>query len=133
MCVGGGTRRCKDWRQGERTRHRLADRLRIKELERELNRKEKLVAFGAPMNNLSASDLATDGIVFQLGVAPNRIDILNSIDGVAFRNEWAARVEARYGSLPVHVIGLYHLIQNKEATGRRQDLIDAAMLRRHKT
>lgn len=35
-----------------------------------------LSAFGAPMSNLSVTELATTGMVVQLGVAPNRIDIV---------------------------------------------------------
>src|SRR5687767_6219961 len=58
---------------------------------------EALRAFGAPLTSLSVSDLATPGIVFQIGVAPIRIDILTAIDGVTFEEAWPARVTSRYG------------------------------------
>ena len=51
-----------------------------------------LEAFGAPLDTLRTDDLATDGIVFQIGIPPNRIDILTSIDGVQFDEAWAARL-----------------------------------------
>lgn len=35
-----------------------------------------LVAFGAPLAGLTEQDLTTPGTIFQMGVAPNRVDIL---------------------------------------------------------
>src|SRR3954468_9266451 len=43
-----------------------------------------LQAFGAPLGDLTRGDLAKPGTVFQVGIAPNRIDIINQIDGVSF-------------------------------------------------
>jgi len=65
---------------------------------------------------------------FQIGVAPNRIDILTAIDGVTFADAWPDRQETRYSDQVVPVIGLLHLLQNKRATGRSQDLLDAEEL-----
>ena len=41
-----------------------------------------LVAFGAPLHQVTRADLATDDLVFQIGVVPNRIDLRTSIGGV---------------------------------------------------
>src|SRR5256885_2485294 len=38
-----------------------------------------LLKFGVPLFDLKKEDLATAGIVFQIGIAPRRIDILTSI------------------------------------------------------
>jgi hypothetical protein len=89
-----------------------------------------LASFGAPLAELTVGDLATPGVVFQLGVAPSRIDVLTSIDGVDFDAAWAARVATRYGDQDIHVIGLADLVQNKRASGRSQDLLDADVLER---
>lgn len=89
---------------------------------------EALRAFGAPLQNLSVEDLATPAIVFQIGVEPIRIDILTSIDGVTFAEAWPARVAARYGDQPIHVLGRGDLLRNKLAAGRRQDLADVEAL-----
>jgi hypothetical protein len=43
-----------------------------------------LGAFGAPLHDLSIDDLARPGLIFQIGVAPIRIDVITAIDGVAF-------------------------------------------------
>lgn len=91
-----------------------------------------LLAFGAPMSNISHSDFAQPGMVVQLGVAPNRIDIVTSIDGVAFDEAWSRRADSRHGDVPIHVIGREDFIKNKLAAGRPQDLIDVERLtRRH--
>lgn len=87
-----------------------------------------LSAFGAPMSGVSQEDLATPGMVVQVGVPPNRIDIVTSIDGVGFPEAWAERVAAVYGDVPIHVIGRSDLIRNKRACGRPQDLVDADRL-----
>jgi hypothetical protein len=88
-----------------------------------------LEAFGAPMGALGREDLTAPGIVFQMGLPPNRVDILTGIDGVTFDDAWGSRVESRYGDQPVHIIGREDLIRNKLATGRAQDALDAETLR----
>jgi len=84
--------------------------------------------FGAPVRDLSATDLATPGTVFQIGVPPRRIDLMTSIDGVEFDAAWTGRHQARVGDLDVPVIGRSDLVRNKRATGRPQDLADVAAL-----
>ncbi|PYT07347.1 MAG: hypothetical protein DMF49_08410 [Acidobacteria bacterium] len=81
--------------------------------------------FGAPLGDLTRSDLTAQGTVFQIGVAPNRIDLLTSIDAVAFDEAWTSRITVRIEGLDVPVIGREHLLRNKRATGRPRDLADA--------
>ena len=88
-----------------------------------------LESFGAPLGSLRVEDLSTEGIVFQIGIPPNRIDILTSIDGVRFDDAWTARVDTTYGEQPIHVIGREELRRNKLATARPQDLLDAELLK----
>ena len=91
-----------------------------------------LAAFGAPLADLSPANLATPEVVFQMGVAPRRIDILTSITGVTFAEAWPDRSEAAYGDARFPVIGLEALIRNKRALGRPKDLLDLEMLQRHR-
>jgi hypothetical protein len=84
--------------------------------------------FGAPLGDLSVADLATSGIVFQIGIAPNRIDVVTGIDGVEFGEAWPERAVTTYGDVDVTVIGKRHLVLNKRATGRPQDAVDADTL-----
>ena len=87
-----------------------------------------LVAFGAPTSKLSVADFSTPDIVYQIGVAPRRIDILTSISGVEFALAWQNRNSVELDGLTVPVIGRDDLLTNKRASGRRQDLADAETL-----
>jgi hypothetical protein len=89
-----------------------------------------LVVFGAPLSDLSTADLARPGLIFQMGMPPNRVDILTSIDGVSFAPAWNGRVQTTYGDQAVPVIGLADLIRNKETSGRPQDMLDVQHLRK---
>lgn len=89
---------------------------------------EALKEFGAPLGDLTAIDLSTPGIVFQIGVSPVRIDVLTAIDGVAFSEAWSARLQTKFMDQAVPVLSKAHLIRNKRATGRRQDLADIEWL-----
>ncbi len=89
---------------------------------------DALVRFGAPLAGVRPEDLASPGIVLQIGVAPGRIDLLTSIDGVAFEDAWSDRVELIVEGLRVPVLGRAHLVTNKRAAGRPKDLADLALL-----
>lgn len=84
--------------------------------------------FGAPLDDLSVADLSSPDIVFQMGVAPLRIDILTSVSGITFEDAWHERVSSRYGDQPIHVLSRDCLIKNKLAAGRLQDLADVEQL-----
>lgn len=62
-----------------------------------------LERFGAPRRNLTPNDLHTPDVVLQIGVAPNRIDILTSISGVTFEEGWSHRKQVTLQGLPVSV------------------------------
>lgn len=87
-----------------------------------------LVSFGAPLHDLTENDLCTPGVVFQIGVAPVRIDVLTSIDGVQFGDAWKRRVEGRLSGERAFVLSRADLIANKRSTGRLQDLADIEWL-----
>ena len=89
-----------------------------------------LQRFRAPLSDLTIDDLKTPNLVFQIGVAPRRIDILTSIDGVEFDEAWPQRKTIEIEGLSFASIGRTHLIQNKRAVGRPQDLADVARLER---
>jgi hypothetical protein len=87
-----------------------------------------LAEFGAPMSSLSAHDLSTPGMVFQIGLPPYRIDLLTAIDGVNFAQAFENRVRIAVESIEVPVIGRKDLLANKRATGRPKDRLDADWL-----
>ena len=90
-----------------------------------------LEAFGAPLHDLTQGDLSRAGVVFQIGVAPVRIDVLTGIDGVAFDEAWLERITTRYAGQAVSVLSARQLIANKRAVGRAQDMADVEWLERN--
>lgn len=87
-----------------------------------------LAEFGAPLHDLAAEDLATPGTVFQIGVPPVRIDVITEIDGVRFDSAWPDRMEVALEGATIPVLSRHHLIANKKASGRLQDLADVERL-----
>jgi hypothetical protein len=87
--------------------------------------------FGGADLGYSEEDLLEPESILQLGVAPVRIDLISTIPGLAsFEEAWNGRVQAAFGDVPAHYIGLQHLMLAKEAAGRAQDKADLRSLRR---
>jgi len=84
--------------------------------------------FGAPLADLTVEDLTRPGTVFQVGVAPRRIDILTAIDGVEFGPAWGNRQVVSLAGIEVPVLSREDLVRNKKTTGRLRDLADLASL-----
>ncbi len=89
---------------------------------------QALVQFGAPLTHVTEADFARPGIVFQMGLAPTRIDILTDLTGLTFEDAWPSRVRAPFGPIDVDVVGREAFIRNKRATGRARDLGDIESL-----
>jgi len=87
-----------------------------------------LASFGFDSLGLKAADFVDSYRVIQLGMPPNRIDLLTSITGVPFDEAWAGRVEEELSGILVKFIGRQALIQNKKSTGRSQDHADLEVL-----
>lgn len=83
-----------------------------------------LRAFGFDVPELSEQTFLAPERIVRMGVAPLRIELLTSIDGVDFSGcaERAMRVDVDGESIPV--IGLDDLKVNKRASGRSKDLAD---------
>ena len=89
-----------------------------------------LADFGANLAEVTVADFARPATIFQIGVAPLRIDVLCDIDGVTFDQAWATSESALVDDkIPVRYISSDHLILNKLAAGRPQDLVDVEKLR----
>ncbi len=84
--------------------------------------------FGAPLHDLSKQDLEQDGTVFQIGVAPRRIDIITSASGIRFEETFARSLRVDIDGLELHIPSIDDLISNKRATGRTKDLADVEAL-----
>lgn len=87
-----------------------------------------LERFGAPRSRLTQETFTEPDVVYQIGLPPNRIDLLTGIDGVEFTEAWTDRIETTIDGVTVSLISRKHLLANKRATGRPQDLADVARL-----
>ena len=87
-----------------------------------------LAEFGAPVKDLSVDDLQKEGLIFQIGVAPCRIDILTSIDGIKFEDAYLRSELVNIEGISINVLSVPDLIINKRATGRTKDVADAELL-----
>ena len=84
--------------------------------------------FGAPLHNLTKADLEKNGTVFQIGLAPRRIDIITAASGLRFDEAFSHATAVNIEGLEVHIPSVADLIVNKRASGRTKDLADAEAL-----
>jgi len=87
-----------------------------------------LRSFGAPLHNLTMEDLQKDGTVFQIGVAPRRIDIITAVSGLQFEETYQSSLAVNLDGIEVHIPSIEDLIHNKRTTGRTRDLADVEAL-----
>jgi len=84
-----------------------------------------LKKFGAPLEHDGITpETFEKQVVYQIGIAPVRIDILTEITGVEFPDAWRKRVASTFFGVPVNFISLDDLVTNKQALGRSSDLKD---------
>jgi hypothetical protein len=79
--------------------------------------------FGFGDIGLSKEDFMRKDQLIQLGVAPNRIDMM-TLSGVSFDEAWSSREFGELGGITLPFISREMLKRNKAATGRSQDLAD---------
>ena len=73
---------------------------------------------------------ATSGVVFQIGIAPARIDILTALTGLEFDEAWPTRVMFEVEGRMLPFLSREALIRNKAALARPRDLADIDDLQR---
>jgi len=89
---------------------------------------EVIEAFGFGRSGIKRDDFLQVDHVIQLGRAPNRIDILTGISGVAFDEAWESREHGSVSDAAVFVISRDLLIKNKRAANRDKDQADIKLL-----
>ena len=90
--------------------------------------REVLVDFGFSESDLPDDLFQEEGNIIKFGVEPVRIDLLNQIDGVSFKEADAGSVLGQFGDAKARFIGRAELIANKRSSGRPQDVVDADRL-----
>ena len=89
---------------------------------------KSLAEFGAPLEEVNEQTFCELGIMFQIGVAPRRIDIITRIDGVEFEKAFLQKYQIQINDIDVPFISKDNLIKNKLSTGRDKDKLDADYL-----
>lgn len=87
-----------------------------------------LARFGAPLDQIQIDEFSNEGIIFQIGVIPRRIDIITKIDGVTYEEADEDKIIVEIEGLKIPVISLEKFIRNKMATGREKDELDIKTL-----
>ena len=87
-----------------------------------------LIDFGAPLKGVAVEDFTDKKMIYQIGVAPIRIDILMGAAGIKFENAWKNRKRTRYGGVPINILGIKELIYSKKKIKREQDVLDVKKL-----
>ena len=87
-----------------------------------------LSKFGAPMEQVNEKTFAEKDVIFQIGIAPRRIDIITKISGVDFEKAYSRKEEFIIDGINIPFISKQDLITNKQATGRDKDSIDVKNL-----
>jgi hypothetical protein len=84
--------------------------------------------FGFNLPRVQPALFLKKGKILRLGVEPMRLEILNKIDGVAFKECFKSRRVAKLGDLKINFIALPQLLKNKRASARQKDLADVEAL-----
>ena len=84
---------------------------------------------------LNNPDVLLDpGVILQFGVPPNRIDLINKIENVSFKEAWKGKIIEELiikgQTIKVYFLGLDELIKNKEALERSKDREDLKYLKK---
>lgn len=91
-----------------------------------------LTEFGAPLKQVTVSDFQDENNVFQIGIEPNRVDILMGVENLTFNNAWESGKIFEFESVQAKVLNIDDLIKSKTNTGRIQDQLDIEKLEKAK-
>ncbi len=90
---------------------------------------KSLSEFGAPLRNIKVNDFTNKKMIYQIGVAPVRIDIIIGTTGMKFDSAWEKRKKSFYDKVSVNIISRKDLIKIKTKLKRKQDILDIEKLR----
>jgi hypothetical protein len=87
-----------------------------------------LAEFGAPVSELTVANLQDPELVYQVGIEPNRFDILMAVAGLTFEEAWTNRVSTTYADQTIGILCLDDILRAKTTSARPQDIFDATRL-----
>ena len=96
--------------------------------ENAINIFKALDEFGVPFK-INPDDFLAPNSVLQIGIEPNRIDILTDVDGLRFEDAWKNRQLVKFDNLEAYSLEIHDIIKNKEASNRPKDRLDLVQLK----
>jgi hypothetical protein len=87
-----------------------------------------LIEFGAPLEGVTQEDFFDEELIYQIGVAPNRVDVMMHIPGLEFPKAWARKATSTYGGEAINILHIDDLIHAKKTTDREEDRMDVKRL-----
>jgi len=84
--------------------------------------------FGVPFS-IDPDDFLAPNSVLQIGIEPNRIDILTDIDGLTFQEAWRNRQLVKFDDIETYSLEIHDIIKNKTASNRPKDKLDLVQLK----
>jgi hypothetical protein len=84
--------------------------------------------FGIPFK-IDPDDFLAPNSVLQIGIEPNRIDILTDVDGLEFEDAWKNKQIAEFDELQTYTLEIHDIIKNKQASNRAKDKLDLVQLK----
>lgn len=88
-----------------------------------------LAEFGAPLRGITYKDFINKKLVYQIGIAPIRVDIIMGIGNLKFEVAYRNGISAKFDNIKVKIMGLKDLIKSKEKVRREIDVADLKALR----
>lgn len=88
-----------------------------------------LKKFGAPLENITLNDFTNENLMYQIGVAPVRVDIIMGLKGLNFEKAWENRTKTKLEGIKVNIVGLEELIKSKKKAKRAMNGRDLDSLR----
>jgi hypothetical protein len=86
--------------------------------------------FGFASMKLTKDDFLKKDFVTQLGFEPERINIINDVDGLDYEKAWQNRRMVKYEGVEIPFIGYNELLKIKTIAGRPQDIADIDKLKK---
>ena len=83
--------------------------------------------FGVPFK-IDPDDFLAPNSVLQIGIDPNRIDILTDVDGLTFQEAWKNRLSVKFDNIEAYSLEINDIIKNKTASNREKDKLDLVQL-----
>ncbi len=88
--------------------------------------------FGFDLPNLTNELFLEENKIVRIGVPPLRLEVMNSISGVKFKEIYEKRIDVDIAGLIIPVIDLESLLINKKASGRSKDITDIEELTKNR-